>query len=198
MLLTVLNQQVEGVAKVFGLPHLPGEPPGGADATSYSLAAACMRFYIASMRITTHGNDLLITDQSIGLGAALASGGVLLLVSCLEGLISGGSLVLPLLSGLAGALGVKIGLGRLAATQLIIDPDAQQVITRRWSFMGSDVQRIPFDAVKGFDIVPEDRDRGTQLMIETTRGKVPASGGIKAVRSAWQDVIIAIQAHMER
>lgn len=157
-----------------------------------------MRFYIASMRITTHGNDLLITDQSIGFGAALLSIGVLLIVSCIDRLIGDGSISAALFSGAIGALSVKLGLARLVATQLIIDPDDRLVITKSWSFMGANVQRIPFDAVIGFDIVPEGRDKGTRLMIKTTRGVVAASGGVKAVRAAWQEIIDAVEAHMQR
>lgn len=155
-----------------------------------------MRFYIASMRITSHGNDLLITDQSIGFGAMLLSVGVLLIVSSIDRLISGGSISSALVSGIIGVVGIKLGLGRLVATQLIVDVDERLVITKRWSFMGADVQRIPFDAVKGFDIVPEGRDKGTRLMIKTTRGDVPATGGVKAVRAAWQEIIDAVEAHM--
>lgn len=148
------------------------------------------------MRITTHGNDLLITDQSLSFGAALLSIGVLLVVSCLDRLISGGSVSSALFSGVIGALGIKLGLDRLIATQLIVDPDERLVITKRWSFMGADVQRIPFDAVEGFEIVPEGKDKRTQLMINTTRGAVPATGGVKAVRAAWQEIIEAVEAHM--
>lgn len=150
------------------------------------------------MRITTHGNDLLITDQSLGFGAALLSLGILLVVSCVDRLISGGSVSSALLSGAIGALGIKLGLARLVATQLIIDPDEQRVATKRWSFMGADIQQIPFDAVEGFEIVPEGKDNGTRLMIKTSRGTVPASGGIKAVRAAWEEIILAIEAHMAR
>lgn len=148
------------------------------------------------MRITTHGNDLLITDQSVGFGAALLSIGVLLIVSCIDRLISGGSISSALFAGLMGALGIKLGLARLVATQLIVDPDERMVITKRWSFMGADIQRIPFDAVQGFEIVPEGKDKGTRLMINTTRGAVPATGGVKAVRAAWQEIILAVEAHM--
>lgn len=150
------------------------------------------------MRITTHGNDLLITDQSLGFGAALLSVGILLVVSCIDGLISGGSVSSALLSGAIGALGIKLGLARLVATQLIIDPDEQRVVTKRWSFMGADIQHIPFDAVQGFEIVPEGKDKGTRLMIKTSRGNVPASGGIKAVRAAWEEIILAIEAHLAK
>lgn len=155
-----------------------------------------MRIYIALMRITTHGNDLLITDQSIGLGAALLSVGVLLIVSCIDGLISGGGLSAAVFSGGAGIVAIRLGFTRLVATQLIIDPEDKLIITKRWSFMNTDAQRIPFDAVIGFDIVPEGQDRGTRLMINTTRGAVVASGGVKAVRAAWEEVITAIEAHM--
>lgn len=148
------------------------------------------------MRITTHGNDLLITDQSVAFGAALLSVGVLLIVSCIDRLISSGSVSSALLAGAIGALGVKLGLARLVATQLIVDPDERMVITKRWSFMGADMQRIPFDAVLGFEIVPEGQDKGTQLMISTTRGAVPATGGVKAVRAAWQEIILAVEDHM--
>lgn len=148
------------------------------------------------MRITTHGNDLLITDQSLGFGAALLSIGVLLIVSCIDRLISGGSVSSALFSGAIGALGIKLGFDRLVATQLIVDPDEQLVITKRWSFMGADIQRIPFDAVQGFAIVPQGADKGTQLMINTTRGTVPATGGAKAVRAAWEEVVLAVEAHM--
>jgi hypothetical protein len=157
-----------------------------------------MRFYIASMRITTHGNDLLITDQSIGFGAALLSIGVLLLVSCLDRLISGGGVGAAVFAGGAGALAIKLGFARLVATQLIVDPEDRLIITRRWSFLGADDQRIPFDAVNGFNILPDGKDKGTWLMIDTTRGPVPASGGAKAVRAAWEEVIAAVEAHMQR
>lgn len=156
-----------------------------------------MRIYIALMRITTHGNDLLITDQSIGFGAALLSVGVLLIVSFIDGLICGGSLSAALFSSGAGIVAIRLGFTRLVATQLIIDPEDQLIITKRWSFMNTDAQRIPFDAVIGFNIVPEGQDRGTKLMIQTTRGDVVASGGVKAVRAAWEEVITAVEAHMQ-
>lgn len=151
----------------------------------------------ATMRISTHGNDLLITDQSLGLGAALVSGGALLLVSSLDQLLSGGTLIQALITGALGCLGILLGLRRLSASQLIVDPDEQAVVTKQWSFVGTQVQRYRFHDVQGFEILPEGKDKGTQLMIRTSSGLVPAVGRVKAMRAAWQEVIGAIQAHMK-
>ena len=151
------------------------------------------------MRITTHGNDLLVTDQALGLGAFLLTLGVFLLVAALERAIGGALLTLPTITyALAGAFGVRGGLARLVASQLIVDTDRQLLIARRWGFSGTDVQRIPFDAVQGFTISPPDRDKGTELVIETSRGPVHASAGMKGPRAAWLDVIAAVEAHMGR
>lgn len=151
------------------------------------------------MRITTHGNDLLITDQSLGFGAFLVTMGAFLVVSALSRFLGDDPLqVMTFVSLAAGAYAIKMGMARLVATQLIVDLDEKLVITRRWSILKTDNQRIPFDAVLGFDITPDGQEKGTSLSIRTTRGDVPASGGAKAVRAAWVEVIDAIEVHMGR
>lgn len=151
------------------------------------------------MRITTHGNDLLVTDQSVGFGALLAAVGVLLVTTAIAGTFSGGPLAIStFLYLLVGGGAIKLGLDRLVATQLIVDPDDKLVITKRWSFMGANVQRIPFSAVQGFTIEPEGKDKRTVLMIQTTRGPVPGAGGARGVRAAWEEVVTAIEVHMGR
>ncbi|MFK7791789.1 MAG: hypothetical protein AB8B88_03860 [Devosiaceae bacterium] len=151
------------------------------------------------MRITHHGNDLLVTDQSLGLGAFVLTFGVLFLVAAASRLVGG-----DILSGgtlfyvVAGLLLLKWGADRLVATQLIVDVDKKMLVTKRWSFRGTNVQRIPFEAVDGFAIEPEGQDKKTSLVIQTSRGPVPASGGAKGVRAAWEEIIAAVETHMGR
>jgi hypothetical protein len=151
------------------------------------------------MRITTHGNDLLVTDQALGLGAFLLTFGVIFLAAAMGRVVDGN-----LVSGatafyaLAGLWLVKLGFDRLVATQLIVDMDRKLVIAKRWSVVGTNVQRIPFDAVQGFSIEPAGQDTRTELVIETSRGPVPASGGAKGVRQAWEEVVAAVETHMGR
>lgn len=151
------------------------------------------------MRITHHGNDLLVTDQSLGLGAFLLTIGVVLLVTALSRMADG--LFLSLATAfytLAAVFCIRGGLVRLVATQLIVDPDEKLVITKHWALRGTNVQRIPFDAVQGFSIEPEGEQNKTSLVIKTTRGPVAASAGTKAVRAAWEEVVSAVERHMGR
>lgn len=90
------------------------------------------------------------------------------------------------------------GMRRLVATQLIVDPDRRIVVAKRWTISGADVQRIPFGAVTGFAIVPEGEEKKTSLVIQTTRGDVIGSGGMKGARAAWEEIIAAIDAHMNK
>ena len=149
------------------------------------------------MRITRHGNDLLVTDQSLGLGAFVLTLGVFSLVAVLARLADGQLLSLGTAAyALAGVLLVSAGLRRLVATQIIIDPDDRLVITKHWSFAGTNIQRIPFAAVTGFAILPEGEAHRTDLVIRTTRGDVVASAGRKGARAAWEEVIAALDGHM--
>lgn len=151
------------------------------------------------MRITHHGNDLLVTDQSLGLGAFVLTFGVFALVAAIGRLVGGDLLSAgTLFYAVAGALMVKFGMERLVATQLIVDPDKKMLITKSWSFRGTGVQRIPFDAVEGFSIEPEGQDKKTLLMIQTSRGPVPGSGGSKGARQAWEEIVAAVEVHMGR
>ncbi len=151
------------------------------------------------MRITHHGNDLLVTDQSLGLGAFVLTFGVFALVAALSRVMAG-----DVLSGgtlfyvVAGAAMVKFGVDRLVATQLIVDPDKKMLVTKSWSFRGTGIQRIPFEAVEGFSIEPEGEDKKTLLMIQTSRGPVPGSGGSKGARAAWEEIVAAVETHMGR
>ncbi len=151
------------------------------------------------MRITTHGNDLLVTDQSVGFGALLTAVGVLAVTTAAANTFSSGQFVIStLVYLLLGGGAIKLGVDRLVATQLIVDPDDKLVITKRWSFVGTNVQRIPFSAVRGFTIEPEGRDQRTVLMIQTTRGPVQGAGGARGMRAAWEEVVAAVEAHMGR
>lgn len=151
------------------------------------------------MRITTHGNDLLVTDQSLGWGAFLLTLGVASLAAAL-GRVVDGNLVSSATAfyAIAGLALVKLGFDRLVATQLIVDMDKKLVVAKRWGVAGTNVQRIPFEAVDGFSIEPEGRDAKTELFIQTSRGPVLASGGTKGVRQAWEEVVTAVEIHMGR
>lgn len=151
------------------------------------------------MRITTHGNDLLVTDQSLGLGAFVLSLGVLFLAAALGRVVDGNMLSSATAFYLvAGLFALKTGFDRLVATQLIIDMDKKLVVAKRWGVAGTNVQRIPFEAVDGFSIEPEGQNKRTELFIQTSRGPVLASGGTKGVREAWEEVVAAVETHMGR
>lgn len=151
------------------------------------------------MRITTHGNDLLVTDQSLGLGAFLLAMGVLLLVAAIDRALGGSLLsVATAFYAVVGLVAVKGGLNRLVATQLIVDTDRNLLIAKRWALSGTDIQRIPFQAVEGFSIEPPGQNRRTELLIHTSRGPVRGSGGTKGAREAWEEVVAAVEAHMGR
>ena len=150
------------------------------------------------MRISHHAGDLLVTDQTIGSGGLLAAAGALGLTMGLGQLFGDQGFSLGVLTLCAlSAAAIKFGLDRLAAMQLVVDMDTREVITRHWSFRGSDTQRIPFSAVDGFTIEPEGQDRKTQLFIQTTRGPVGVGAGMKAIRPAWEEIIKAVEAHMQ-
>ncbi len=149
------------------------------------------------MRITHHGDDLLVTDQSLGLGAFLVALGVLFLVAAASRLVDGQVFAFGTLIYVVAGLGaVKFGMDRLVATQIIVDRDEALLIAKRWSISGTQQQRIPFDAVTGFTIEPEGQAAKTELFVQTTRGPVCLSGGSKAVREAWQDIQLAVETHM--
>jgi predicted anti-sigma-YlaC factor YlaD len=151
------------------------------------------------MRITTHGNDLLVTDQSLGLGAFLIALGVILLAAALGRLVDGALVsAATVFYTLSGLMALKVGFDKLIATQLIVDRDRELVIAKRWAVTGTQVQRIPFEAVSGFAIEPEGRDARTELFIHTSRGPVLVSGGTKGVRQAWEEVVDAVESHMGR
>ncbi|MEM6711332.1 MAG: hypothetical protein AAF590_03520 [Pseudomonadota bacterium] len=149
------------------------------------------------MRISDHSGDLLVTDQTIGSGGLLAAAGTVGLVTGLSQLLTGLGLSIGVAAlCLLSAAAIKLGLDRLSAMQIIVDRDTREVVTKHWSFRGSDTQRIPFSAVKGFSIEPEGQHRKTQLLIQTTRGPVLVGAGMKAIRSAWEEIVHAVEAHM--
>lgn len=155
------------------------------------------------MRISKHGDDLLITDQSLGMGAFLTTLGAFLLANAIGDLFAGpvqgqgaGLGWSTVAFALIGLVLLRIGIERLAARQLIIDPQERLITTRHWRIASTQVHRIPFDAVENFEIVPVGRT--TSLMIATSQGRVPALGGSRAAREAWDQVIEAITVHMGR
>ena len=150
------------------------------------------------MRISRHADDLLVTDQSIGLGAMLAAAGALIATIGLGRLFGDDGLGVSVALVLVGALCIKLGLDRLVAMQLIVDMDAREVVAKHWSFTGATTNRIPFQAVEGFSIEPQDAEKRTQLVIETSRGPVLVAGGAKVIRPAWEEVVVAVEHHMGR
>ncbi|MEM1286834.1 MAG: hypothetical protein AAGH60_00635 [Pseudomonadota bacterium] len=151
------------------------------------------------MRISRHGNDLLVTDQSLGLGAFFATVGTFFLVNAASRALNPETLI-SFGTGfylLAGAYLIWDGLNRLIATQIVADPDTKTLIVKRWAFSGTSNQKIPFGSITGFSILPEGEDRKTHLYVQTSRGDVQASGGKRGSRAAWEEVATALRNHMD-
>ncbi|MGD1887373.1 MAG: hypothetical protein ACFB01_09690 [Cohaesibacteraceae bacterium] len=150
------------------------------------------------MRITAHGNDLLVTDQSLGLGAFLVALGTFGLVATLSALIDGNALApSTAFYALGGAWAVWYGLHRLVATQLIIDPDEQTVAVKRWTIGKATSQRIPLTDLDRFAIEPEEAETKTHLVVYAKGDKPPMVVGLHAHRAAWEEIITAINEHLK-
>ena len=151
------------------------------------------------MRISNNGNDLLITDQALGLGAIIVAAGVYFLASAIWSVAAaGGVSITTLVEMVAALVAIPYGLNRLRATQLIVDPDTRTVTSRVWGLRATQEQSAHFDEITAFDIVPKDRLTRTTLVIRTAAGDFAVGGGTRAARDAWEEVRQAVTEHIER
>ena len=150
------------------------------------------------MRITSHGNDLLVTDQSLGLGAFLVAFGVLGLVAALSGMAEGNWFAAPTLAyGVGGGLAVWLGLERLVATQLIVDPDERTITVKRWTIGRATSQRVRLADLDRLAIEPEGQAAKTRLVIHARDGAPSIAVGLTAHRAAWEEIVDAIARHLD-